>query len=195
MNNLQQAWLVILLAIIFAAALAAVDGGLQERIRDNKLRETLQQIPELVPESTDSEEYTGLSGTKLYRAFTTEGTVGWVVQTKGLGFADVIEILIGLNADASSITGVYVLEQKETPGLGDFITESSFRSQFIEKAQGVSAVKGGAASGNQINALTGATISSDSMCRIINNCLTSELCTHLKQAAQIHSKQEGVTNE
>ena len=53
-----------------------------------------------------------------------------MLPAHGQGFADRIDVLIGVNADVSTITGMYVLDQKETPGLGALITEEPFREQF-----------------------------------------------------------------
>ena len=47
-NHLFQAWLVLMLAIVFGTCLAAVHVNLSERIAQNKLNESLEQIPGLI---------------------------------------------------------------------------------------------------------------------------------------------------
>ena len=47
-SNFAQAWLILVLALIFGAALAAVQVNLSQTIKNNKLKETLERIPELV---------------------------------------------------------------------------------------------------------------------------------------------------
>ncbi len=47
-SNFAQAWLILVLALIFGAVLAAVQVNLSQTIRNNKSKETLERIPELV---------------------------------------------------------------------------------------------------------------------------------------------------
>lgn len=164
-----QAWLVIILALCFGGALAGVQASLQGRIEENRLAETISQIPNLVPGAQGGEE-TVVAERKAYRAITDGKQVGWVVSAGGQGFADRIELLIGLNPDATTLTGLYVLEQKETPGLGNKIVEADWRNQFANRATNMllKVTKTKTAGGDEIRSVTGATISSESVCEIVN---------------------------
>jgi electron transport complex protein RnfG len=169
-----QAWLVLCLSMVFGAALSAVEVGLKPRIVENKRNETFGQIPSLVPgasrqASTESE----INGHTVIEARAEDGSrVGWVLPARGQGFAATIEVLIGLDLDAARITGIYVLDQKETPGLGDFITdEERFRKWYRDQPTGepLEVVKTEPNPGTgKIKALTGATISSDAVTDIVN---------------------------
>jgi electron transport complex protein RnfG len=171
---LGQAWLVLCLSMVFGAALAAVEVGLKPRIVENKRNETFGQIPSLVPgasqkESTDAE----INGHTVFEARAGDGSqVGWVVPARGQGFSAAIEVLVGLDLEASRITGIYVLTQKETPGLGDFITdEERFRKWYRGQPTGkpLEVIKTEPKPGTgKIKALTGATISSDAVTDIVN---------------------------
>ncbi|MCE5325144.1 MAG: FMN-binding protein [Planctomycetaceae bacterium] len=169
-NYLKQSWLVIVLALVFGVALAFVQTSLASRIEQNKLDLTLKQIPALVPGAAGGRQET-ISGKTVFQALDKSGRqVGWVVKGSGLGFADVIELLVGLNNDTDRITGMYVLDQKETPGLGNKIGEEAFSGQFAGKssARPLVVVKGSASAGNQVAAISGATISSQSVTDIVN---------------------------
>ena len=173
-NYIGQAWLVILLALCFGGGLASLDAKLSGRIAANKLAETLGQVPMLVPGADrDGTETQTVAGQIVYRAVAGAQHVGWVIPASGQGFADRIELLLGVDAEVGKITGVYILDQKETPGLGNKIIEAGWRSQFTGKTALASfeAITGGGASGRQIDAVTGATISSESVCNIINAAL------------------------
>lgn len=175
-----QAWLVILLALLYGVGLAAVQTFLGGRIAENKKNETYKVIPDLVPgaDKTKTVEQV-LSGTdgkdyRVYQAFSSEGThIGWVIPTTGQGFADIIDMLIGVDAKANTLTGIYVLDQKETPGLGDYITGKEFRDRFIGKSteRPLNAVKDDPQKPEEVRALSGATISSLSVCEIVNAAL------------------------
>jgi len=172
LRYISEAWLVLLLATGFALALAAVDLAWKTRIEENKRRETIGQIPHLVPGAVRGQkEFVGK--VYVYRAFDSAGRhVGWVLPAVGQGFADRIELLIGLDSEAEYITGLYVLEQKETPGLGANIIAAQWRKQFTGKPATLPLHVSQAAIGeNEIQAVTGATISSESVVSIVNEAV------------------------
>ena len=174
----RQAWLVILLGLLFGTALAGVETRLGPQIKANKENETKQQVPVLVPgallEKTERIEFKDEQGRDIviYKAVGEDGTLkGWVITARGQGFADVIEVLVGLDPKAETITGLFVLEQKETPGLGNFITDGpKFRDQFRGKPTfpGLEVNKKEQELPHEVKPLTGATISSRSVCNIVN---------------------------
>ncbi len=182
-SNLVQAWLVLLLALCFGSALAAVQVKLSDTIAANKLNETLEQVPALIwgeapaPESVQITPGT-LSVSKdgqktsytLYRVAQDDKVDGWVVKAGGQGYGDKLELLIGTDADVQKITGLFVLEQKETPGLGNKIAEPQWRNQFVGKSTDtpLEVVKGKGQGPATIDAITGATISSRSVTGIVN---------------------------
>ena len=166
-----QAWLVLLLAMCFGGSLAAVETLLKPIIEENKRAEIFDQIPKLVKgadSKTSSEHRPG-----VYTANDSEGKqVGWVLRASGQGFADRIECLIAVEQDLSAILGIYVLAQKETPGLGDYITDRErFRKWFEGQptSTALTVSKRVPTPGqSQILSLTGATISSQAVADIVN---------------------------
>lgn len=207
-NYIVQAWLVILLAFLFGISLAGIQLTLAPKIETNKLNETREKVPELVlgAEGAANLAKNGQSlaidsrmvnveknGKKIrYRIFQAHDSgkaVGWVAKSSGQGYADKIELLIGFNPRMTAITGLFILNQKETPGLGNKITETTWRQQFIAKAldELLIVVKTGAKAPNEIDAITGATISSNSVCTIINNAI-SDLKDPLSDAQPTFTK-------
>jgi len=191
-SNFAQAWLILVLALIFGSALAAVQVNLSGVIAANKLNETLERVPELVfgPEATAkmtspnaSVEITPGTVTikkdlktayyNLFRVTLENKLAGWVIKAGGQGYADKIELIIGLDPGADTITGLFVLQQKETPGLGNKITFPRWRNQFIRKKTNTPLVvtKGNSRAPNAIDAVTGATISSRSVTGIVNRTI------------------------
>ena len=184
-NYLGQAWLVLSLALCFGAALAGIEASLSEKIQANKLNETIEQIPLLVRGATTGEQQI-IDGRVVYRATDGDGRqAGWVVPATGPGFADNIEILIGLDRRAETIVGLYVLAQKETPGLGNKIVEAAWLHQYAgQKTDTSITVKKTEPVGKgEILAVTGATISSQSVTKIVNDTLV-ELRDKLAAAAE-----------
>ncbi|MFW6061878.1 MAG: FMN-binding protein [Planctomycetota bacterium] len=190
-NYLRQGWLVLILALVFGGALAGVELGLSGRIEANKRAEAQEAIrgegdlPALVPGAARGEQVT-MGGQQVYRTLDEAGEpVGWVIHSEGQGFAGPIEVLVGTDMQAREITGLYVLAQTETPGLGDTIAQDpDWRAQFVGKnATRPVVVTKASPSGNQIRAVTGATISSQSVTRIVNTAL-AEFRDNLAQAAE-----------
>jgi electron transport complex protein RnfG len=97
--------------------------------------------------------------------------VGFAVPAEGPGFQDTIKLLYGYNTEKKRVVGMEVLESRETPGLGDKIIKDmdfvgNFRDLAVEPA--IAAVKGGRSQENEVDAISGATISSVAVCNIIN---------------------------
>jgi electron transport complex protein RnfG len=193
-NYLVQAWLVLILALWFGASLAGVQLTLGPTIEANKMNETLEKVPELVvgraeaekmaqknqsliitPQSMSIEKQGKKYHYSVYETRFPDGRqAGWVVKTKGQGYADKIELLIGFDSVAETITGLFVLDQKETPGLGNKIIKREWRDQFKNKGtdRDIVAKKKDTEAPNEIDAITGATVSSKSVCTIINKTVS-----------------------
>lgn len=172
---LKDAWLVIVLSLVFGAALAGVQGALQPRVEANKLADTLGQIPALVPGAVSGVPET-VAGLRTFRALDAQqNDVGRVLAAAGQGFADRIELLVALNRAGDTITGLYIVDQKETPGLGDFITKEKWRAQFAGKpaTQPLVVTKAGARRPDQVDGVTGATISSEAVVAIVNAAIAN----------------------
>ncbi len=97
--------------------------------------------------------------------------VGYSLVSAGNGFQGKVKIMTGLNKDLSEIEMIEILEQVETPGLGTKITEEPFKDQFkgLQTSPQINWVKGKVPEHpNEIQTITGATISSKAVVEIIN---------------------------
>ena len=98
--------------------------------------------------------------------------VGYAIPAAGPGFQDTIAILYGYIPGKKQVVGMEVLESRETPGLGDKIYKDAvwvagFSALSVEP-EIIAVKKGTKSSPNEIDAITGATISSKAVVRIIN---------------------------
>ena len=103
--------------------------------------------------------------------------VGYAMPAAGPGFQDTIAILYGYRPGEKLVVGMEVLESRETPGLGDKIYKDAefvgaFSALSIEP-EIVAVKKGTRTSQNEVDAITGATISSKAVVRIINEAHTA----------------------
>ena len=111
---------------------------------------------------------------QAYIGYDEDGEIIGVAVSRGeSGFADVVLVIFGFEPDTGILLGKKVLESKETPGLGDKIfKDRDFVDQFFARPQTpLVAVKAGTGKGlpGEIDAITGATISSKVVVSIINN--------------------------
>lgn len=81
-----------------------------------------------------------------------------------------MKIMTGIDKDGA-VTGISPLELNETAGLGMKAQNDSFLDQFKGKVKDI-AVNKNSASGNEIQALTGATITSKAVTAAVNEALS-----------------------
>lgn len=95
--------------------------------------------------------------------------VGYVFSTSAKGYGGDIEIMVGVD-NGGKVTGVSILSINETAGLGMNAKNKSFLSQFNGLSGEIGVAKSNAAD-NEIQALTGATITSKAMAQAVNIAL------------------------
>lgn len=109
----------------------------------------------------------------LYAGYDAENRfIGYAITSQGPGFQDTIRLLYGYLPGERKIVGMEILESRETPGLGDKIyKDADFVANFDALAiepQIITVKKGARSRPNEVDAITGATISSKAVVRIIN---------------------------
>jgi electron transport complex protein RnfG len=101
--------------------------------------------------------------------------VGMALSRGESGFQDVIMVIFGYDPIEGTLSGMKVLESKETPGLGDKIfKDQPWVDQFFANPKTpLVPVKPGSGKGlpGEIDTITGATISSKAIMAIINNSI------------------------
>jgi electron transport complex protein RnfG len=112
----------------------------------------------------------------VYEGLNVDGSsTGFAISGEEAGYQDIISAIFGFDPHTETIIGFKVLESKETPGLGDKIyKDDDFQANFeaLATRPAVEVVKKGERSANhQIEAITGATISSNAIGRLINTSL------------------------
>ena len=99
-------------------------------------------------------------------------TVGYVIAaTSPSGYGGELQIAVGITNEGK-ITGFNVVSNNETAGLGSKCTEPDFTSQFAGKtAQILSYTKSGASADNEIDAISGATITTNAVTEAVNSAI------------------------
>ena len=111
-----------------------------------------------------------------------DGSVKYVLPVYGAGLWGPIWGYVAVNDDGNTIYGANFSHEGETPGLGARIAEQEFQDEFVDKHlfkegefKGVEVLKRGmksATGAEQVDALTGATITSLGVSAMLEDCLT-----------------------
>ncbi len=149
---------------------AAVEEVLKAPYRYDTLYVYDNRLTPEVPAGTDPKSLEA-----IYVGYTEDGTrIGFAITRAEAGFADLINVIFGYDRATGNLLGMKVLESKETPGLGDKIEkDADFVASFDGVLAPIQGVKAGEGSGDphEVDLITGATISSRTLVRIINNAL------------------------
>jgi electron transport complex protein RnfG len=160
-----------------------------ERLREEALqRAILEVVPGAATSRTFVEGADGSfspappgarGGRRLHAAYAANGALaGVALEAAGMGYQDTIRLIWGFSPEAQTAVGLKVLESKETPGLGDKIL---FDPAFLENFRALDlaldgetlvhapvAVKHGEKrEAWQVDGITGATISSKAIAKIV----------------------------
>lgn len=102
-----------------------------------------------------------------------QGETAFVVPFTGPGLWGPISLMVGFAGELNALTGIGIISQNETPGLGARIEEPWYKQQFIGKWGPFTMVEEGTADeSDEIDSLTGATRTSRSVQAIMNRAVS-----------------------
>ena len=161
----------LLITAVVAALLALVNDITEPRIREQAEEKTQQAIEAVLPgggEKLAEGEFTNVDGiiANVYK-----GENGYAVEVAPGGFDGAITMMVGIDNEGK-ILGISVISQTETAGLGAICAATNakgvaFRDQYIGLSGSVAVDK----DGGEINAISGATITSRAVCTGVNAAL------------------------
>lgn len=162
----------ILFAITAFAALvlAIVNSFTAPVIAENNKRAQDIAMKKVLPEAENFEQLEYLNdGKDSVREIYSGGGAGVVVKVSPNGYGGKIDMVVGVDADYK-VTGIEIIAQTETAGLGTNCTKDSFKAQFVGKTDSIKVVKSGAKD-NEIDAISSATITSKAVAKGVNEAV------------------------
>lgn len=165
-----------IVALVASTALGFVYEWTKEPIAKAKLEKQKRAINSVLDEHNNdplAEKYRVFSealndSLETYPAYQSEDFKGNAVKTYSpKGYGGQVWLMVGFNPD-KTVRSISVLEHKETPGLGSKMTEPKFLEQFIGKNPQEFKLKV-KKDGGDIDALTGATITSRAFGDAVSN--------------------------
>jgi electron transport complex protein RnfG len=177
--NLSARMIIVLttVGLISGGFLAGVAKLTKEKIALNIQAEIEEAIQEVVAGAEINQVLHEEDDLVIYKETKGDGElVGFALQATGVGFQDKITLMFGLDAPLKNITGLTIISQSETPGLGAKIEDWDAFLQFWQNrdATGPLTLRKPPArtaedlSRSEINTITAATISSQKVLGIVN---------------------------
>ena len=202
-----------LVATVCGVLIVTAYEGTLDAVNANKKIALERAVFKVIPGAAKVDEYvataTGIqpAGTaipegavKFYAAYDQAGGLkGIAAEGAAKGYADTVRILFGYQPGCQCITGIGVVSLRETPGIGDkIVTDKAFLANFTALdarlnaelsalAHEIRTVKHGTkASPWQVDAISGATITSRAVGKAVNDAAQSllpKLAPHLEKVS------------
>lgn len=184
-EKLKMILFVLVLGTILSTALVSVDAYTAPLIEKNKVRKLRLSVLKAleIPYSENEVEKAFLENVATEEA---EGKEFYVAKTggniafeiSGSGLWGPIRGILALMPDLKTIKGITIIHQEETPGLGGRIAEAEFLDKFKGKEifpQLMILSPGKANLNNEVDGITGATLS----CKAFEEILNSEITKYV----------------
>ena len=140
--------------------------------------ESAQDFEQVKDAKTDNSK--GVEVSEIYEAKDASGnTVGYTLKVLPSGYGGKIELMVGIDSAKGQVSGINVVSNSETAGLGAKSTDPEFSDQYKGKPlEELSVLKNGTPGDTEIKAISGATITStavtngvDAAIEVYNNSL------------------------
>lgn len=171
--------ILLIVTVIAAGLLGAVNIATKDTIANVKAKAKEDSMKKVLPnaESFNEEQENDNKDYSVIKSYA-EGLdksgnpVGCTFEVSTKGFSTGLNLMIGITKDGV-ISGVDILSHGETPGLGANAGEKwkdqpKWVSQFTDKSGEVNVIKGDSPKDNEIQAITGATITSEAIAKAVN---------------------------
>lgn len=173
-NILRPTVVMVSICIIVTLALSITNNITSPKISALNEKQQKDSMSKLIKADSYDEATLDTDGNSVtyYRAMLSGAPVGYIFITSSGGYGGDVSVMTATDT-SGKVTSVAILDvSNETPGLGQNAAREDFYSQFIGKNSAVSAAKHGTASGeNEIDAVTGATITSKAVTNAVNTAI------------------------
>ena len=184
---MKDALVLALITLISGCCLGGAYGLTKQKIYEINMASTIASYKQFMPaEEYDDETYAdalttaqsdgkiaadngGASLISVVAAKDASGAeTGYIIKGSAAGYGGSVIVVVGVDADLK-VTGISFPETlPETAGLGQKATEPAFYEQFAGKGTKLSVKKGGGAGEDEIDAISGATITSTAVTNTVN---------------------------
>ena len=167
MHILRLTVTLLVICAVVAAVLAGVNMITKDKIAAIQVQKTENAIQEVIPDAQDVQQLPLEGDAGIVQAvYAANGS--YAVQVAPGGFDGEVTMMVGISE--GKVTGISVISHTETPGLGAVAAPQNakgdaFRGQFVGQ-------EGTLVIGQQIDAMSGATITSNAVVTGVNAALS-----------------------
>ena len=175
-NIIKTAVILFLITGIAALILAVVNNFTAPIIAENSAKKQAAAMQNVLKDAEFSEENLAENVddpdiSEIYKAQKDGSAAGYVVMVNPNGYNGAISMVVGIDADGK-VSGIDIISQSETAGLGANCVKDEFKDQFVGKSGEISVVKNDPKD-NEIDAITSATITSKAVTSGVNKALAA----------------------
>jgi Na+-translocating ferredoxin:NAD+ oxidoreductase subunit G len=173
-NTIKMISVLTVVGLISGAALVLVYQYASPLIDNNQKNEVKSAIFKIFPETKTYEEKEIDENPYFIVKDNAGKLLGYAFIATGNGYQGEIKMMAGIESDLKTMVGIEILESQETPGLGQEISGDNFKNQFkgLTAEPEIIYIKNAKPTKpNEIEAVTGATISSRAVCSILNDTI------------------------
>ena len=163
---LRVGFILFVITAVSALLLAYANDITAPIIEQNAKIKTENSMKLLIPEADEFEQKEN-----IYLAKTDGELVGVCVISEALGYGGTVQVMVGVDKEGK-VAGIDILSHSETPGLGANADKPDFTNQFTGKTGNITVSKTGVGE-NEIQAISGATITSNAVTKAVNDALTA----------------------
>lgn len=173
-ENLKLGAILLVITSIAGLLLGFANDFTKEAILENS-KINKEDLRVIMPEATgivDSSLETTEAISEIYTAVKGEEEIGYVFKVTTKGFHGSVDLVVAVSNE-DKVTGIKVLAHSETPGLGARIEEEGFRGSFsgLNGMSSINIVKMVPSKENEVQGISGASVSSKAVCTAVNDVL------------------------
>lgn len=174
-NNLRLGFILFLITALAGLALSTVHNVTAGPIAEANAKAKQAAMNEILKEAEEFELLEDKSNDKILEVnagYKNGEIIGYALKVSPKGYGGNVEIMVGISNEGS-IGGIKILSHSETPGLGAKAPDPEFSGQFTGKSidKKLEVVKGTGSNDNEIDAITGATITSRAVTNGVNDAV------------------------
>ena len=108
---------------------------------------------------------------RVFEGLNGGNTEGYIIELSANGYSGTIEMMVGISKAENEITGMRILRHSETPGLGAQAVRAAFYNRYNNRELNPLRVVKASPGANEIEALTGATITTRAITEAVNEAI------------------------
>lgn len=174
-ETLKLGLILLIIASVTGFILAGAYSITKVPIENQNIKTNKEAMKELITNAEDFKKVEGVSEKNILEV--NEGvanskTVGYTIKVTSKGYSGEIQMMVGISTEGK-VKGIKILSQSETPGLGANAVEPKFSGQYKDKSieTSLEVVKHAVSKPNEIEAMTGATITSKAVTKGVNEAI------------------------